>query len=466
MDSISKSLSLFLILALAISSLSVVVTIQVGLAQSGTNVSSIISSDTTWTKAGSPYNLTGPIGVSKGVTLTIEAGVTVNLNTYSIDVNGTLNAQGSNVNNLVFISDPNPNNYAQEEKVTAITLESQSSGLIENAILNSASIYSQNSVILNNNTFNGLVSGAYWSTDAIINLRGSSIISNNIIRASVYVAEGSSIIINNTIIGAGIGASGSCSVEILNNTLSGGGDALFGIHLTNPSTQAVVSDNYISSYKEACISIENIPSVQVQRNIIHNNLSIVGFFHPFGIEIRSSSPLIENNTIAGNLIGLDIYNSPTPPSTESHPTITNNNIYDNTEYNIYLGFPDGFWYLKGSTSQASNVEASNNWWGTTDLETINQTIYDSKNQSNLGVVNFVPILTALNPKAIPDPNAPIPTLNPSASPLPSPTTSSTSTSGTPTPTPSVPEFPTWAALLLVIIVTLPLIAFKTKQSRR
>ncbi len=48
-----------------------------------TNISGNITTDTTWTVAGSPYILTGDVGVgsSTGATLTIEAGVTVKLNT-------------------------------------------------------------------------------------------------------------------------------------------------------------------------------------------------------------------------------------------------------------------------------------------------------------------------------------------------------------------------------------------------
>ena len=58
-----------------------------------TEISRIISSNTTWTKAGSPYSLTGNLLVDNGVTLTIEAGVIINLNSFYITVNGTLQAR-------------------------------------------------------------------------------------------------------------------------------------------------------------------------------------------------------------------------------------------------------------------------------------------------------------------------------------------------------------------------------------
>jgi hypothetical protein len=46
-----------------------------------------------------------------------------------------------------------------------------------------------------------------------------------------------------------------------------------------------------------------------------------------------------------------------------------------------------------------DVDASSNWWGTTDLLAINQSIYDFKRDFNLGVVTFTPILESPNPAA-------------------------------------------------------------------
>lgn len=101
-----KSRKLFLPIFLAVTILFglAVVPLPFGLAQSGTNISGIISQDTTWTQVGSPYILTNKALVPQDVTLTIQPGVTVNLGGYPIEVNGTLSARGASDNPINFNS--------------------------------------------------------------------------------------------------------------------------------------------------------------------------------------------------------------------------------------------------------------------------------------------------------------------------------------------------------------------------
>ena len=98
-----KKLLLFpLLIAFIISTFTFSGRLQFGAAQAGTNVVGIITSSTNWTKADSPYTLTGPVAVNTGVTLTIEAGTLVNLNDFYIQVNGTLIAIGSDGEKISF----------------------------------------------------------------------------------------------------------------------------------------------------------------------------------------------------------------------------------------------------------------------------------------------------------------------------------------------------------------------------
>ena len=112
-----------------------------GTAQGGTNVSGTITSDTTWNQANSPYTLTGNTLVTNGITLTIEAGTTVNLGSYYIKVNGTLQAIGNN-DNLISL------NYGQITFTEYSTNWTESAGtgcIIQNANLN---FYNDNEKLL------------------------------------------------------------------------------------------------------------------------------------------------------------------------------------------------------------------------------------------------------------------------------------------------------------------------------
>ena len=114
------------------------------------------------------------------------------------------------------------------------------------------------------------------------------------------------------------------------------------------------------------IDIIGSASLTITGNLIDGNSR-------FGI---SGGGYIDSNTITNNQVG--IHN---PPS----GTISNNNILGNT--------------LNSIDATTSNVNAQNNWWGTTDIPTINQTIYDSKVDRTLGTVTFVPFLNQPNPTA-------------------------------------------------------------------
>jgi hypothetical protein len=407
--------------------------------QNSTNVGGTIYSDTTWTRANSPYNLTAPLLVSNGATLTIEAGVTVNLNNYYIELNGTLQAKGN-------ITEPiHMNGGSNSFPNYAITFTSLSSG------------------------WNELTGTGSTIENAVLNL------------TTIDIKGASPKISNNTLTDCAIQSLGG-SPLIVNNTLQGLADIQSGIS-TFAAEFANISDNNITGYQTG-IEANTSGNSTIESNLISgNNQGIQIISNPGAI---SGTPLIKNNTITNNSIG--IFLTRQSGYGMMAPLISGNNIYGNINYSVSSGVSD-------------NINAPNNWWGTTDTQAIAQTIYDKKYDSNLGTVNIIPFLNEPNPQAptvlssnpsptpapTPTPNStpiptptptPIPNASPTPTPNPTPTPSphsSPSTNPTPTvlltqsptstlnPTPAVPEFPSWSILtFLLLTAMLSAVLFRKK----
>ncbi len=430
------------LVAVLISVIAFVGALQFGTAQSGTNVNGIINSDITWTQANSPYTLTGPAAIANGVTLTIDPGVTINLGSYYIIVNGTLQAKGTNTNQIHFIGGQIAT--LNMLPVYPITFETYSSGwneqtglgcIIENAIVNGTTILIDNaSPKINNNSITGGIIIQEYST-------GSPIISNNIIHGAIEAGSESPIIFNNIInnppssglptTGIEIGL-GDSNAIVFNNTIS---DCYTGI--SESGENSIISNNIVSTCQIGIdVDLHNGGSLTVENNLISDNSMA-------GIQILGGSPLIKDNTITDSSVGIivnyedGVYVSGFTPIPT--PSILSNNIYANSIYNFKSGI-------------SNNIDVASNWWGTIDPQAINQTIYDSKNDFNIGTVNFITFLTASNPQAMPDPNAPIPT------PVPTSTPNQTSSS-TPTPTSVSSQNPISIYEILIAILVVLIVAF-------
>ena len=310
------------------------------------------SSDTTWTLANSPYTLTGNVLVNNGVTLTIQAGVQVYLGNYYLEVNGTLNASGTTTDEIQFIS---VGDGLQG-------LDIPSNGVI---------LFTSASSSWNGQTNSGcIIENAFISSTQpipTVNIDGSSPEINNCTiintggQRSIWISNGAPVISNNTIT-----------------------SNFAGITVNLGTSTALISDNDISG---CSVGIEIYGgSPIVEGNLIIDNTGSEGSGDG-GIRINYSgtNPLIRNNTITENSVGLNLLASPSP-------TIFYNNIQDNSNYDIYLNYGE-------DATTSNNINATYNWWGTTNTQAINQTIYDFKDNFNLGNVTFVPFLTAPNTQA-------------------------------------------------------------------
>ncbi len=375
-----------------VSALTLVSTVHFGTVQAATEVTGVISSDTTWSKAGSPYSLTGPITIGNGVTLAIEAGVTVNLSGYKIQVNGILYARGSNADSIVFTSDPTGNEgIAFTSGSTSWNEQTGTGCIIENSILDPVSISINNaSPKLHNNFINASTNAIDGA--AILIDSGSPTISKNIIKGDIENLNSASPIISNNSITGGIYGMGilTSSPVITHNNIKEGSRRKSGIRCDG--INIYVADNIVSNCPTGINAYDGTSIIE--RNLVFNNekgITIGG--------MGTISPTIRNNTIANNLVGIYVYYGSGSPGSL---TIINNNIQENSNYSL---------------EATGDVDATYNWWGTTDTESINQSI--------LGIVTFTPFLNEPNPEATPRPlptpaDSPTPTPTPAPSPIPVP----------------------------------------------
>ncbi len=380
--------------------------IHLGTAQASTGFKGIIGVNTTWTKANSPYNLTGNIAVEKGVTLTVEPGVTVNLNGYFIRVNGTLVARGTSNSRIHF----NGGSITFTESSNAWNEQLDSGSIIENAVVNS-----------------------WLSTGG-----ASPKINQNSISGSMSVGGGSPIISKNSI-----------AIVVGSDWLGRPSYRSVAISISNENT-AIIIDNTIMGYlDQATISIGG-GSPTIQRNLISNSYGYGGDagYGQVGISIsEDSSPVIKQNTIRSCANGISIYGSP-------KPVIVNNNFEDITNYNLRM------------YSRTVNIDVINNWWGTTEKAKIDSKIWDFNDDFDLGKVNYTPFMNAPNSQALPYPNAPVPT--PFTSLTPSPTATSAPTQN-PSATPSTftglagLETPILLAIIAALLVIITVLLAKRRN---
>jgi hypothetical protein len=421
-----------------------------GRVKADTNVSGIFTSDTTWTKSSSPYNLTGNILIESGVTITVEAGATVNFNEHfirvngsliiqpgvtldmrtvvgggSIQVNGLLTARGTSTNPIhviggtyyyAWIAPPTYSSIVFSQSSIPWNEQTGSGCIIENVVLNSTNISVNNSPKIAENKFldgGGVTvsSGSPEISNNNINGRieingGSPTIENNYIEYgqifyySDYSGEGEYVTIIGNVVSHAMGQSSSTAIWLLGSSFGG---------------YAVVEGNLI----------------------VNSDIGI-DVFNPNTDHIGTSIS-IRNNTIINNTVGLSIMDRCTL-------TITGNNIYDNPT-NIRL------------SQVSTNFDATYNWWGTTDLQAISQSIVDFEDDFDLGKVTFVPFLGEPNPEA-PDSTyvpttPPLPTASPTPTIEPTPETTPTlspeaTTSASPTPSSTPYQEPQLAELEVIL----------------
>jgi len=447
----------------------------------------VITQSATWTKANSPYTLDGPTSIASGVTITIEPGVTVNLNNYYLQVNGSLIARGTADSKIYFTNGR-----------VIYTPASPGGTVFEYTITDE--LDTATTLTITKNTFNKLaVGGSSTVTDnTIANLgaEGSATITNNQITQSCDVSGSAKVTHNN--IQTRVVFRGGSTATISNNQISDG------VHCDARGGTVVISDNQITTTNSyPLIYLSGVEATITNNKIIGQNspnsgISILGSYHSaiqtratitgnqisgckIGIDFSNGWGTIKQNAIVNNNLGMSIsvstfYNLPAPGTNvgtveqntiaknsvglqyspeQLAVTIQNNNLQDNSNYNFKI-------------TDTADIFLPNNYWGTTLTDEIKQKIYDYNYDFNLGEVTYTPILTqpAAGAPAIPTDIPTIaPTQAPTNQPTTNPTTPQTTTSATPTAAPSQPTNQTQferntveVAILAVLVIIAILLA--------
>ncbi len=344
---------------------------QVIISPTPTHVSGSIDTDTYWSAMTSPVYIDGDTFLENGVTLTIFGGAEIRFTgNYRLEIHGKLVARGSYGAYITFTSNcpsPQPGDWKfirfANDSMPASYDESgeyQDGCIIENAIIE----YARQGVVCDGampyihlNTFRhcgtemdkGAGIGCYY--DAAPRIEG------NIFR-DLFAIEGAGIfandshpqIIDNIFIrneadqGAAIFLNLDCNPLISGNTLANNtasgykGDqvALYSSYSSSPSVSGLVA--------------------------VHNDCG--------GVYVESGSMI--HCTIVNNQ-GDGIIGTPL--------NINRCNIYANEGYQLRLNYDE-------------DVNATYNYWGTTDGEEINGYIFDRNDSASVGRAHFVPYLSS------------------------------------------------------------------------
>ncbi|MCH7764668.1 MAG: choice-of-anchor D domain-containing protein, partial [Candidatus Marinimicrobia bacterium] len=200
------------------------------------------------------------------------------------------------------------------------------------------------------------------------------------------------IINNNT--GSGIRTRGNGTYTIQNNIVTN--NSLVGIHGIYATH---IIDNNVIAMNGGGIEISQGGNYTITDNQIYSNSRSDGAaFDPVGGTEQGawSSPVtMERNTITSNTssnVGSGTLLTFQPNSGDPSFVINQNNIFGNT----------ASYELKNNRLIAlSNINALNNWWGTTTDSEIQAKIYDWNDDGTLGIVDYDPYLSS------PDITAPI-----------------------------------------------------------
>ena len=399
-----------------------------------TQVSGNIITNTTWSKSNGPYIITGTVQVYPNVTLMIEPGVVIKFNLMAgLKIGGKLIARGLEDEPITFTANVNPvpvpfywnsiefvdpcvttlfdpdGNYLLSGSILEnciiefgrgiTTTQSKCNPFITKSTFNTSGIrldWGASPIIIKDNDINN---GFIWAKSNKVNILNNSI--SKTFQGWDIVAEGENVAVsNNTVASGSIRVGGQCSIT--NNHIEGGGicTGYDGCGDLSRSGYCYISDNILSGFGGITLNYGGYISnndIQGYYGILVRNLNetttIIGntirnsYFEAINIKNRNQKPslsvIIKNNKISENLgkqaggFG-GIYYMDKEGYLPGNLIVSENDIFGNVPYNLY-------------NDSSSQIDATNNWWGTTDIGVIGQYIFDYYDDFTKGIVSIEPI---------------------------------------------------------------------------
>jgi parallel beta-helix repeat protein len=439
-------------------------------------VGGIITSNTTWTEANSPYIVTSSVLVSEGVNLTIEPGVVVKFESAKgLEVDGELIARGNETESIVFTSFKDDAYGGDSNGDGALTVPAAGDW---------AYIYLTDSCVDAELDVDGSYVGGTIMEYCVVEYAGSSGTDGAVqIDSSapflncttvcnsgsngVYINEGTPIIVNSTIscnANRGINVidnAGGAFLTISGNTITNNGA---GIYASVSSGTAVISNNTISNNGQEGVSVTGsdftisgnlirfnlgggirvsyVSTLVITDNIIVGNSA--GYYMGYGGGVYvyagyANSQIIANNIIAYNtaFYGGALYYYTYSPSVASfsdnsiigntatassivymdcssdsvisfvHNLITQNrdsstdscslrvNYFPTVNYNNFFGNFHKYEIYNANAAGSSHLDATNNYWGTSNETVIQTKIYDWFDDASKGFVDYAPFAASM-----------------------------------------------------------------------
>ncbi len=375
---------------------------------SQTNVSGIINSNTTWSLANSPYIVTGNVLVNTGVTLIIEPGVTVKVNSgLNIQSRGEIIANGNNNLRITFTSNsstPNPGDWEGinllDQSVDPIfdALGNYLSGTIFNYVdvsfagnsTSSGSLYTLNAdlYIDNCNISDGNSYGVYVNyNNADVTIRNCEF--SNHLHAAIFADNysGGSLEVRNSKfqnnLASGVfynGANGLITNNLfINNAINAGAAITIYYSGSSSNTSTLVESNILSGNTRGvnCGST----SCKISRNIIMGSIEAV---YNTSADIEIDSNVFANNTVIFHENGSNdlnmkfnhIYKNDLPSNSSSSLTTSSNALIVSSKNGLdHMNF-DNNMISNNSLYGSALIRTHNN---SNSYSINNNNIFDSKN---------------------------------------------------------------------------------------